>query len=82
MLTVAFWKAAAERAVKTAAQTLILLIGAGTVGITALNWPELLGLTGTAALLSVLTSLASGAADGNPSATNAEVTPLSGKHSA
>jgi len=75
MFTLAFWKAAGERAAKSAAQTLILLIGAGTVGITALNWPALLGLAGTAALLSVLTSVASGATDGNPSATNAETTP-------
>ena len=75
MFTIAFWKAAAERAVKTAAQTLVLLVGTGAVGITALNWPELLSLTATAALLSVLTSVVSGASDGNPSATNAEVTP-------
>jgi hypothetical protein len=81
MFTLAFWKAATERAVKTAAQTLILLIGAGTVGITALNWPELLGLTATAALLSVLTSVASGAVDGNPSATNSETT-TDGRHEA
>ena len=78
MFTLAFWKAAGERAVKSAAQTLILLIGTGAVGITALNWPELLSLTATAALLSVLTSIVSGAKDGNPSATNAETTP--GKH--
>jgi len=75
MFTLAFWKAAGERAVKTAAQTLVLLIGTGAVGITALNWPELLSLTATAALLSVLTSVVSGASDGNPSATNAETTP-------
>jgi hypothetical protein len=78
MFTLTFWKAATERAVKSAAQTLILLIGTGAVGITALNWPELLSLTATAALLSVLTSVVSGAKDGNPSATNAETTP--GKH--
>jgi len=78
MFTLEFWKAAGERAVKSAAQTLILLIGTGAVGITALNWPELLSLTATAALLSVLTSIVSGAKDGNPSATNAETTP--GKH--
>jgi len=81
MFTLAFWKAATERAVKTAAQTLILLIGAGTVGIMALDWPALLGLAGTAALLSVLTSVASGATDGNPSATNAETTPAA-RHAA
>jgi len=75
MFTLEFWKATAERAVKSAAQTLILLIGTGAIGITALNWPELLSLTATAALLSVLTSVVSGSKDGNPSLTNAETTP-------
>lgn len=75
MLTLHFWKAAGERAVKTFAQTLVLLIGTGSIGVTELDWPQLLSVSATAALLSVLTSLASGAADGNPSATNAEVTP-------
>ena len=82
MFTLAFWAASFERAVKTAAQTLVLLIGTGAVGITELNWPELAGLTATAALLSVLTSVVSGAGDGNPSATNAETTPDAAKHRA
>lgn len=83
MTTLAFWRATVERAVKTFAQALLALIGTGAVGVTALNWPQLLSVSATAALLSVLTSVASGATDGNPSATNAEVTPATpgtGKH--
>ena len=81
MTTLAFWRATIERAVKTFAQALLALIGTGAVGVTSLNWPQLLSVSATAALLSVLTSVASGASDGNPSATNAETTPA-GKHRA
>ena len=52
-----FWAGTAERAVKTAAQTLAALLVTGTV-IWSVDWPQALGVTATAALLSVLTSLA------------------------
>jgi hypothetical protein len=59
MFTLRFWNAAAERAIKTFAQTLLALIGANLVKITDLDWPGLL-LTGlTAALISILTSVVS-----------------------
>ena len=51
-------KAAAVRAVKTGAQTLASLIGTGAVGILALDWPQMLSVTATAMVLSVLTSIA------------------------
>lgn len=57
--TSAFWKAAAERALKTFAQTLIVLIGAEQVNVMALDWPQLLTVAGSAAVMSVLTSMAS-----------------------
>ena len=60
MFTAQFWKDAGERAVKTFAQTLLaLVLAAGVTSIVALNWPVLLGTAGTAALVSLLTSLAS-----------------------
>lgn len=51
-------KAAMVRAVKTGAQTLASLIGTGAVGILALDWPQMLSVTATAMVLSVLTSIA------------------------
>ena len=53
-----WFKAAAVRAVKTGAQTLASLIGTGAVGILALDWPQMLSVTATAMVLSVLTSIA------------------------
>ena len=54
----AWWEAAGVRCLKTAAQTLASLIGTGAVGVLSLDWPQMLGVTATAALLSLLTSLA------------------------
>lgn len=52
-----FWAGTAERAVKTAAQTLVALV---TVGMTiwSVDWAQAIGVTATAVVLSVLTSLA------------------------
>jgi zinc transporter ZupT len=51
-------KAAGVRALKTGAQTLASLIGTGAVGILSLDWPQMLSVTATAMVLSVLTSIA------------------------
>lgn len=59
MWTRKFWLDATERAVKTFAQALLVLLGAGMVNVLAVGWETDLGLAGGAALLSVLTSVAS-----------------------
>lgn len=51
-------RAAAIRAVKTTAQALITLIGADLVSIVALDWPQMLGVAATMAVVSFLTSIA------------------------
>lgn len=51
-------RAAAVRAVKTAAQTALSLIGTGAVGFTDLDWVQIASVSGVAALASVLTSVA------------------------
>lgn len=84
MFTTAFWKAAAERAVKTAAQTGLVAWGATVftdVGevVPTLEAVGLAALSG--AILSLLTSVGSDAVtkqDG-PSLTDAEVLPPAGE---
>ncbi len=60
MWTVKFWKAAVERSVKSTAQALILLWAAdGGFNLLDVNLPQAAGLAGGAAVLSLLTSVAS-----------------------
>lgn len=59
MFTLTFWRDAIERAVKTAAQTAVALIGTGAVGIIEVDWYNVLSVSIVAALVSVLTSVAS-----------------------
>lgn len=60
MTTGAFWGAVLERAVKTFVQTLLALwVTNDAFDITKVNLPHSLALAGSAAVLSLLTSLAS-----------------------
>lgn len=54
-----FWKAATERAVKTFAQTLIALLGAGAMNVLTVDWQQAIGVSLGATLLSYLTSIVS-----------------------
>jgi Putative lactococcus lactis phage r1t holin len=73
MWTLTFWRAVAERAISTAAETAIALIGA-TVVFGAVNWRMIGSAVLLAALLSVLKGIASAKlTDGLPSLTGAEV---------
>ena len=56
--TKSFWAGVAERSLKTAAQTLIAVIGTGTLGILDVDWLTALSVAGLATILSVLTSVA------------------------
>lgn len=51
-------KAAAVRCLKTAAQAAVALIGANAVSVLALDWPQIVGVSITAAIVSLLTSVA------------------------
>ena len=76
MFTITFWRAAAERAIKTGAQSVLTVYFVGDVALNAFqaDWVNMGGIGLGGAALSILTSLASGYKDGNPSATNAEAT--------
>lgn len=70
-----FWKGSIERAIRTAAQTAIALIGTDQVGILNLDWAQIGSVTATATLLSLLMSIAGGGTGSGPSFTNAEEIP-------
>ena len=53
-----WWKAAGVRAIKTAAQFGVVLIGSDMVNIVTLDWPYILGCMASGAVVSLLTSLA------------------------
>jgi hypothetical protein len=52
-----FWNYSIERAIKTFAQAAIAAIGTGSIGLLAIDWVNVLSLSGGAALLSLLTSI-------------------------
>lgn len=57
MWSLRFWKDAAERAVRTAAQALLALWATSVSGILDVDWPQAASVAGLAALTSVLMSL-------------------------
>lgn len=59
MYDLTFWKLAAERAVKTAAQTTIAVLGAAQLDVFTADWRQAAGVGLGGAVLSLLTSIAS-----------------------
>ena len=73
MWTLTFWRAVAERALKTAAQTAIATIGTTAIAADQVDWRTVGLVTATATVLSVLTSVASAVTtDGSPSLNGSE----------
>ncbi|WP_274555596.1 holin [Streptomyces spiramyceticus] len=57
MFSAAFWKATAERAVRTFAQSLAAVLTAGATNLIDIEWPAALSTAGFATLLAVLTAI-------------------------
>lgn len=55
-----FWAATAERAVRTAAQTLLAALGLTAADALEADWGQSFALAGSAALLAVLTAISAG----------------------
>ncbi|RAL31142.1 holin [Rhodococcus sp. AQ5-07] len=74
----------AERATKTAAQSAVGIIGAGGFGVLDVDWTGVASASALAAVLSVLTSIASsGFGRGNGTAsTISSITTTQGRHRA
>lgn len=60
-----FWASSVERAIKTAAQTAVALIGTEAVGVFNLDWTQIGSVVATATILSLLTSIAGDTAGKN-----------------
>jgi hypothetical protein len=78
--TGAFWKATAERAVATAAQSALLAIGADQINALTLDWPTLGGFAAGGAVLSLLKSLGVNALTGTGPSVGAEVPVPTARH--
>lgn len=65
--TAQFWKATAERAIATAAQSALAALGTDLVGVLDIDAVAVLSLAGGGAVLSILKSIAATAATGSPS---------------
>lgn len=62
-----FLEATLERSLKTFCQTLVaVLVAAGTTTVAGVEWKESIGTAVLAAILSVLTSIASSGSGGDP----------------
>ena len=59
MFTYRFWQLTIERAIKTFAQSLAAIFSAAGLGLLTVPWSASLSTAGMAAVLSVLTSMAS-----------------------
>lgn len=55
-----FWKSALIRALRTFCQSLATLIGTDAVNIIDIDWLTILGISATTAVMSILTSIATG----------------------
>lgn len=58
MFTREFWANAAERALKTVAQSVVAVLGVGAVGVLSVDWVQTLSVAAAAGLASILTSIA------------------------
>lgn len=68
LTTRTFWADTIERAVKTLAQAMIAQLGAGAFGLLDVNYVTLLSVSGLAAVISILTSIASSSTGSSNSA--------------
>lgn len=59
LFTASFWLDTLERSIKTAAQTVLGLVGTNVTDVTSLDWKEILIAAGFTTGLSVLTSIVS-----------------------
>lgn len=55
-----FWQSALIRALRTFCQSLVTLIGTDAINIVDIEWLTIIGIAATTAVMSILTSIATG----------------------
>jgi len=76
MWTASFWRAVAERAIKTLAQSLLAMLAVGQTTILTVDWQQVTAVALTATLLSVLSSIVSaGMGNTGPSLASEAIVP-------
>lgn len=75
MNTLAFWKATAERAVRTFAQSSLALLAGDGIGIVDVDWGEVASVGGLAAVAAVLTAIVTSGGPVGPGITETVTTP-------
>lgn len=75
MFTLAFWKATSERAVRTFAQGTIGAISADQLGVLDVDWGQASSIGGLAAVLAVLTAIATSGGTEGPGITETVASP-------
>ncbi|WP_424891779.1 holin [Streptomyces sp. XH2] len=69
MTTAAFWAATFERVVRTFAQSLLAVLGASATGVLDADWVGALSAAGLAAVLALLTAIATSGGPEGPGLT-------------
>ncbi|MEU3962930.1 holin [Streptomyces buecherae] len=75
LTTAAFWKATCERAVRTAAQSALAVLGADATGVLDADWAAASSVSGLAAVLAVLTAIATSGGTHGPGITETVARP-------
>lgn len=82
MWTVSFWAQLGERAIKTFAQAALGAAGVGFLGVIEVPWLQVISVGALSAVLSVLSSIASGAVDTGDPVRTPSLVPLTGQRPA
>ncbi|MBT2401148.1 holin [Streptomyces sp. ISL-100] len=75
MTTAAFWKATAERMVRTFAQSVLGVISADGLGLLDVEWDAALSVGGLASVLALLTAIVTSGGTTGPGITETVATP-------
>ncbi|WP_051765137.1 holin [Streptomyces sp. NRRL F-5135] len=74
MTTAAFWKATAERMIRTYAQAVLAVAGGDGLGIVDVDWGQALSVGGLAAVLALLTAIVTSGGTEGPGITETVAT--------